>query len=218
MKKGLAVFSILVFSFAIFAPSQEAEARHRYNWRERVCNFIEHREIRSWKYFDQDRDRTVNRTQRLVNWQERWNCSPDDTIVGQLLERSQFNTLAAALTEADLVDTLNGEGNFTVFAPTDQAFEKLGQETIDAVLANLPLLTDILTYHVVDPVAVPTAVPSDVAVTLTEAPMFNGENVSVELRGGDLFFNDSQVIVTDLKATNGIVHVIDTVLLPTSAQ
>ena len=214
MKKGLAVFSLLVFSFALFAPAQDAEARNRYNWRERVCNYVEKREIRAWKHFDQDRDRSIRRVQRLINLQDRFGCAPDDSIVGQLVERSQFSTLATALTEAGLVGTLDGAGDFTVFAPTDQAFEKLGDDTIAAVLADPALLTNILTYHVVDPAQVPTAVPSDVAVTLTSAPMLNGDSVTVEIRDGELFINDSQVIVTDLRTTNGIVHVIDTVLLP----
>ena len=214
MKKGLALAAVMVFSFSLFAPVPEADARNRGNFRERVCNFFERREIREWGRFDHDRQRSLNRVQFWVNIQDRWNCAADDTIVGELVERKQFSTLATALTEAGLVDTFNGEGDFTVFAPTNQAFEKLGAETIEAVLADKDLLTNILAYHVVDPAQVGSAVPSDVAVTLSSAPMFNGQSVDIEVRGGELFINDSQVIVTDLKTTNGIVHVIDTVLLP----
>ena len=217
MKKTLLTFGIAVLVGGItLLPATQADARSysKGNWRDRVCNSIEKSELRAWKRFDQNKSWTVRGVQNRINLQDRFRCTPNDTIVGQLLERTQFSTLATALTEAGLVDTFNGEGDFTVFAPTNQAFDKLGVDTINAVLADLPTLTNILAYHVVDPAKVPSAVPSDVAVTLNSAPMFNGKNVSVEVRNGKLFINDSQVVVTDIKATNGIVHVIDTVLLP----
>ena len=215
MKKTYMAFGLLLGVAILLAPVSQADARsNRTSWRERVCNYVERSELRAWKRFDQNKSWTVRSVQNRINFQERLKCSPNDTIVGQLLERSQFNTLATALTEANLVDTLNSEGDFTVFAPTDQAFAALGEDTINAVLGDIDLLTNILTYHVVDPAQVPTAVPSDVAVTLDSAPMLNGDSVTVELRGGKLFINDSQVVVTDVKATNGIAHVIDTVLIP----
>ncbi len=216
MKKSLLIAPVLMLGVLLALPAPQADAR---SWKEgrffeRVCNYLERREIRAWSRFDEDKSRSVHRVQNRINFQERIGCQPDDTIVGQLVERKQFGTLATALTEANLIDTLNSEGEFTVFAPTDAAFAKLGQETIDAVLADIDLLTNILTYHVVDPADVPFAVCSDVAVTLESAPMFNGDDVTVEVRDGALFINDSKVVVTDIQATNGIVHVIDTVLLP----
>lgn len=233
MKKALFALPIAVLGFALFMPAQNAGAHYnKQDWKERRaewkaqrakwgedrkqwrCDRIEHREIRAWHRFDQNNEHRVQRVQKLINRQEKLNCAPNGTIVEQLLERKQFSTLATALTEAGLVDTLNGKGDFTVFAPTNQAFEKLGQDTINAVLGDKDLLTNILTYHVVDPAEVPSSVPSDVAVTLTSAPMLNGDNVMVEIQNGALFINDSKVVVTDLKTKNGIVHVIDTVLIP----
>lgn len=217
MKKGVLAALTLAFSFALFVPaSNGVEARSNYysSWRERVCERIERSEIRAWNRFDQDKRWRARSVQWRIDLQDRFNCQPDGTIIDELGERKQFTTLATALTEAGLVDTLKGDGDFTVFAPTDQAFEKLGTDTINAVLADKDLLTDILTYHVVDPVLVPNAVPSETAVTLDSAPMFNGDSVDIELRGKHLFVNDSKVVVTDIQTTNGIVHVIDTVLLP----
>jgi uncharacterized surface protein with fasciclin (FAS1) repeats len=217
MKKTFLTFGIavLVGGFTLL-PATQADARSnsKINWRDRVCASIEKSELRAWERFDQNKSWTVKGVQNRINLQERFRCAPDDTIVGQLVERSQFSTLATALTEAGLVDTFNGEGDFTVFAPTNQAFEKLGSATIQAVLADIPTLTNILAYHVVDPAVVSSSVNSDVAVTLSSATMLNGGSVDIEVRKGKLFINDSQVIVTDIKATNGIVHVIDTVLLP----
>lgn len=235
MKKVLLSLPVIVLGIALLLPAQSASAHSYHNkdskkerkeYRQKTraerremrkqyrCERLEKREIRAWHRFNQNKDRSVNRVQKLINRQAHLGCMPNGTIVEQLLERGQFKTLATALTEAGLVDTLNSSGDFTVFAPTDQAFAKLGQDTINAVLADPTLLTNILTYHVVDPADVPNAVPSSVAVTLSSAPMLNGQNVSIELRGGDLFIDDSKVIVTDLQTTNGIVHVIDTVLMP----
>jgi uncharacterized surface protein with fasciclin (FAS1) repeats len=215
MKKSFIALAVMAFSFAVFNPFPgDAEARrYKANWRERVCANIERSEIRAWKKFDQDKKYRIKQVQKRINWQDRFGCEPNGTIVEQLVERKQFSTLAFALTEAGLVDTFNSPGDYTVFAPTNQAFEKLGS-TLDAVLADPALLASVLGYHVVDPAIVTSAVPSEVAVTLTSAPMFNGDSVDISLRDGKLFIDDSQVIVTDLETTNGIVHVIDTVLVP----
>jgi len=124
---------------------------------------------------------------------------------------NKFETLAAALTAAELIDTLKGEGPFTVFAPTDEAFAKLPAGTLDTLLKpeNKKQLTDILLYHVVA-----ANVPAEEVVNLTEAATVLGKNVTVKVEGDKVYVNDAQVVIVDIKATNGIIHVIDTVLLP----
>jgi transforming growth factor-beta-induced protein len=131
-------------------------------------------------------------------------------IVSIALGDDRFETLVAALKAADLVGTLQGEGPFTVFAPTDDAFAKLGQETIEAVLADKALLTDILLYHVV----AGASVDAMTAAQLSSATMANGDNVRISFQDGQLKINDSLVIIKDIQASNGIIHVIDTVLIP----
>lgn len=132
-------------------------------------------------------------------------------IVDLAVADGRFSTLAAALTAAGLVDTLKGEGPFTVFAPTDEAFAKLPAGTIDDLLKpeNKQQLTDILLYHVVSG----SVMAADV-VTLTEAETVLGKNVMVKVNDGKVFVNDAQVVINDIKTTNGIIHVIDMVLLP----
>lgn len=134
-------------------------------------------------------------------------------IVDTAVAAGSFETLAAALGAADLVGALKGEGPFTVFAPTDEAFAKLPAGTIDSLLKpeNKDKLVDILTYHVVA-----GEVPAKVAVTLTEAEALNGKKITLMVKGGDLFLNESKVIKTDIKTSNGVIHVIDTVLIPSS--
>ena len=107
-------------------------------------------------------------------------------------------------------EVLNGEGQFTVFAPTNDAFAKLGDETIAALLEDQELLTNILLYHVI----AGASVEASTAITLSDATMANGEMVSISLEDGELFINSSKVIITDIKASNGVIHVIDTVLVP----
>ena len=138
---------------------------------------------------------------------------PSKDIVDTAVSAGSFQTLAAALGAADLVDTLKGDGPFTVFAPTDEAFAKLPAGTIESLLKpeNTDQLVDILTYHVVA-----AEVPAEVALTLDEAGALNGDTIALTRRDGDLFLNDSKVIKTDINTSNGIVHVIDTVLLPPS--
>ena len=127
-------------------------------------------------------------------------------IVDTAVSNGNFKTLAAALTAAGLVDTLKGKGPFTVFAPNDAAFAKLPKETLASLLKpeNKAKLVDILTYHVVS-----GAVPAKVAVTLKKA-------TAVNKKDDGLFLNKSKVIATDIKASNGVIHVIDSVLLPPS--
>ena len=132
-------------------------------------------------------------------------------IVDTAVSAGQFQTLAAALTAADLVDTLKGEGPFTVFAPTDEAFAKLPAGTIDSLLepANRDQLTAILTYHVVA-----GAVTADQVVNLTEAATVNGQSVEISVADAGVMVDGATVIAADIMATNGVIHVIDSVIIP----
>ena len=135
----------------------------------------------------------------------------DKDIVDTAVAAGQFKTLAAALTAAGLVDTLKGPGPFTVFAPTDAAFAKLPAGTVDTLLKpeNKAKLTAILTYHVV-----PGKVMAADVVKLKEAKTVNGAMVAVKVDGGNVMINDAKVTTADIAASNGVIHVIDTVLLP----
>lgn len=134
-------------------------------------------------------------------------------IVDTAVAAGQFNTLAAALGAAGLVETLKGPGPFTVFAPTDEAFAKLPAGTVDDLLLpeNKDQLVAILTYHVVPG----TVMASDV-VKLTEAATVNGNMIEITVDGGTVMINDATVTATDIAATNGVIHVIDSVILPPS--
>ena len=138
-------------------------------------------------------------------------ADPEMDIVDTAVAAGDFQTLAAALAAADLVGTLKGEGPFTVFAPTDAAFAKLPAGTVDSLLKaeNLDQLTAILTYHVV-----PGAVTAEQVVGLTEAATVNGQSIDISLSGETVMVDDATVIVTDIMATNGVIHVIDGVILP----
>jgi len=131
------------------------------------------------------------------------------TIVDVAVADGRFTTLVTALQEAELVETLSGAGSFTVFAPTDDAFNKLPEGTVDALLADIPALTDILLYHVVS-----GEVLAEDVVMLEEAETLLGENVEIKVEGDVVMINDAQVIITDIVADNGVIHVVDTVLLP----
>jgi uncharacterized surface protein with fasciclin (FAS1) repeats len=135
----------------------------------------------------------------------------DKDIVGTAVAAGQFKTLAAALTAAGLVDTLKGPGPFTVFAPTDAAFAKLPAGTLDTLLKpeSKAKLTAILTYHVV----AGKVMAADV-VKLKEAKTVNGAMVAVKVDGGNVMINNAKVTTADIEASNGVIHVIDTVLLP----
>jgi len=136
---------------------------------------------------------------------------PKDDIVDTAVADGRFTTLAAALGAADLIETLKGEGPFTVFAPTDDAFAKLPAGTVESLLLpeNKQTLIDILLYHVV----AGKVVAADV-VTLTEAETVLGQNVTITVKDGKVYVNDSEVIITDIVTSNGVIHVIDAVLLP----
>ena len=135
----------------------------------------------------------------------------DKDIVDTAVAAGQFKTLAAALGAAGLVDTLKGAGPFTVFAPTDDAFAKLPAGTVEELLKpeNKGKLTAILTYHVVDG----NVMAADV-VKLTEAKTLNGMMVKVKVNGNTVMINDATVTSADIAASNGVIHVIDSVLLP----
>jgi uncharacterized surface protein with fasciclin (FAS1) repeats len=128
-----------------------------------------------------------------------------DTAVGN----GNFTVLATALTEAGLIDTLKSAGPFTVFAPTDVAFAKIPSEQLSAILADKALLTKILTYHVVPGKLAASDVLSSCSLTSVE-----GSAIKVSLDGSDAFVNQSKITLTDVFASNGVIHVIDTVLLP----
>jgi len=134
-------------------------------------------------------------------------------IVDTAVAAGQFNTLAAALTAAGLVDTLKGPGPFTVFAPTDEAFAALPAGTVENLLKpeNKDQLVAILTYHVV----AGKVMAADV-VELTEAETVNGAMVAVKVDSDNVMINNAEVTAVDIEASNGVIHVIDTVLLPPS--
>jgi uncharacterized surface protein with fasciclin (FAS1) repeats len=132
-------------------------------------------------------------------------------IVDVAVEAGSFNTLAKALQAAGLVETLKGEGPFTVFAPTDDAFAKLPKGTLEALLQDKEKLTAILTYHVVA-----GNVTSDQVVKLDKAKTVNGQNVAIRVKDGKVMVDNANVVKADVKASNGVIHVIDTVILPKS--
>jgi uncharacterized surface protein with fasciclin (FAS1) repeats len=135
----------------------------------------------------------------------------DKDIVDTAVSAGQFKTLAAALGAAGLVNTLKGPGPFTVFAPTDAAFAKLPEGTVTTLLKpeNKATLTAILTYHVVSG----KVMAADV-VKLAKARTVNGADVAITVSNGTVMINNATVTTTDIVASNGVIHVIDTVLLP----
>ncbi|MEM8863264.1 MAG: fasciclin domain-containing protein, partial [Chloroflexota bacterium] len=134
-----------------------------------------------------------------------------DTIVDIAVADGRFTTLVTAVTEAGLAETLSGPGPFTVFAPTDDAFAALPEGTVESLLEDPSgALTDILLYHVVD-----GAVLAETVVTLESATTLNGADVTITVEDGSVFLNDTvQVIITDIEGSNGVIHVIDAVLIP----
>jgi uncharacterized surface protein with fasciclin (FAS1) repeats len=132
-------------------------------------------------------------------------------IVDTAQSAGSFNTLVTAINAAGLTDTLKGQGPFTVFAPTDEAFSKLPPGTVENLLKpeNIAQLQAILTYHVV-----PGKVKAKDAVNLTSAKTVNGQEFKVSKSGNDLMVDDAKVIKTDIMASNGVIHVIDRVIMP----
>lgn len=135
----------------------------------------------------------------------------DKDIVDTAVAAGSFNTLAAALKAAGLVDTLKGKGPFTVFAPTDDAFAKLPAGTLDELLKpeNKSKLLSVLTYHVV-----PGAVMSGEVVKMASAKTVQGQSVKIASKNGGVMIDNARVMTADVKASNGVIHVIDSVILP----
>ena len=136
---------------------------------------------------------------------------PSKDIVGTAVSAGSFKTLTAALEAAGLVETLKGNGPFTVFAPTDEAFAKLPDGTVKSLLKpeNKQKLTSILTYHVV----AGNVKAADV-IKLSSAKTLNGQLVTIKVVEGKVLINGATVVKADIAATNGTIHVIDTVLMP----
>jgi len=130
-------------------------------------------------------------------------------IVDTAVAAGNFNTLVAAVKAAGLVDTLKGTGPFTVFAPTDEAFAKLPPGTVEGLLKNPEQLKAILTSHVVS-----GAVKAADVVKITSAKTVQGSSVKIKVTGGTVMIDNAKVIKTDIATDNGIIHVIDTVIMP----
>ena len=130
------------------------------------------------------------------------------TIVDVAVANGNFKTLVAAVKAAGLADTLSSKGPFTVFAPTDAAFAKLPAGTVDALLKDIPKLKAILTYHVVSG----AVMAKDVKTGMV--PTVNGQSLDVKADAMGVTVNGAKVVTADVKASNGVIHVIDTVLLP----
>jgi uncharacterized surface protein with fasciclin (FAS1) repeats len=136
---------------------------------------------------------------------------PEQDIVETAVAAGDFSTLVAAVKAADLVETLKGEGPYTVFAPTDAAFDKLPAGTLDSLLQpdNKSKLVGILTYHVV-----PGKVMAADVAEMTEAKTVNGQTLSIQTEGSTVKIDGAKVTKTDIECSNGVIHVIDAVVLP----
>jgi uncharacterized surface protein with fasciclin (FAS1) repeats len=137
----------------------------------------------------------------------------DKDIVETAIAAGNFKTLATALTEAGLIETLKGEGPFTVFAPTDEAFAKIPKADLDKLLKDKEALTKVLLYHVVS-----GKVMSSDVVKLKSAKTVQGSDVKIAVKGKDVMVNAARVVKVDIEATNGVIHVIDSVIMPPTAK
>jgi uncharacterized surface protein with fasciclin (FAS1) repeats len=137
---------------------------------------------------------------------------PEKNIVEVAAEAGTFNTLIAAAKAADLVDALTSEGPLTVFAPTDEAFAKLPEGTVETLLKpeNKAKLQAVLLYHVVE-----GKVTSDEVMKISSAKTLEGDAVDISVKMGKVYIDGAQVIAADVEASNGVIHVIDKVILPT---
>ena len=135
----------------------------------------------------------------------------DKTVVENAVNNADFSTLVAAVKAAGLVETLSGSGPFTVFAPTNEAFKKLPAGTVENLLKpeNKDQLVKVLTYHVV-----PGKVMAKDVVKLTKAKTAEGSEVTIAVSGGSVSVDNAKVIKTDIVSSNGVIHVIDAVILP----
>ena len=132
-----------------------------------------------------------------------------DTIVDVASANADFSTLVAAVTEADLVETLQGEGPFTVFAPTNEAFAKIPADQLDAILADTAQLTSILTYHVVPAKVLAADLQPEQMVKTVQ-----GQDVDIKVAASGATINGCAIVKTDVMASNGVIHAIDCVLTP----
>ena len=130
-------------------------------------------------------------------------------IIDTAVAAGNFKTLAAALTAGGWIEALKGAGPFTVFAPTDEAFAKIPKETLDKVMADKDMLVKVLTYHVV-----PGKVMAKDVMGMTSGKTLQGSDVMVKTEGGKVWINNAEVIKADIECSNGVIHVIDTVLMP----
>jgi transforming growth factor-beta-induced protein len=130
-------------------------------------------------------------------------------IVDTAISAGQFKTLVKLVQEAELVDALRGEGPFTVFAPTDEAFAKLPKSQVDALLKDKQALRQVLLYHVVQ-----GKVMSSDVVKIRSAKTLQGQDIRIRVRNNTVRINDAKVVKADIVCTNGVIHVIDKVILP----
>ncbi len=135
--------------------------------------------------------------------------SPTMDIVETAQAAGTFNTLVTAVQAANLVETLKSDGPFTVFAPTDDAFAALPAGTIEALLADIPTLSSILTYHVVA-----DELTASEVVNLNTVPTVNGQSAQITVNGSTVMIDGAMITTTDILCTNGVIHVIDAVILP----
>lgn len=134
---------------------------------------------------------------------------PTTDIVETAISSGNFNTLVSAVEAAGLADTLKGEGPFTVFAPTDEAFAKIPADKLTALLADKQQLVSVLTYHVV-----PGKVMASEVVKLDSAATVQGKSVDIRVDSGEVYVDGARISATDIETSNGVIHVIDTVILP----
>lgn len=136
-------------------------------------------------------------------------ATAESDIIETAVAAGSFNTLAKAIEAAGLTETLKGKGPFTVFAPTDEAFAKLPKGTVEALLKDKAKLAAILTYHVV-----PGNVASSDVAGMSSAETVNGQQISIKAKGGKVMVDKATVVQADIPASNGVIHVIDQVLMP----
>lgn len=136
-------------------------------------------------------------------------AEPAADIVTTAVESGKFKTLVTAVKAAGLVEALKGEGPFTVFAPTDEAFAELPEGALKMLLDNPEKLKSVLTYHVVE-----GTVTSDKAMKVDKAETLNGKSITVASKDGKVMINNANVIAADIMCSNGVIHVVDKVILP----
>lgn len=197
MKKFFPFMIVLVFALVLAACGADATAENTSNTAE----------------VDNTTENAVEPTEEVME-----EPMPEDEMAEEAMPSiaaiaagdENFSTLVTALDAAGLVGTLDGEGSFTVFAPTNAAFEALG-DTLNDVLADSELLTQVLLYHVVDGKVMS---PDALALAGNEVETLSGDKIALSLDGSSLMINDAMVTAVDIEASNGVIHVIDAVLLP----